>query len=483
MFDLGDADGKKQYNKAVKADKDHVRFDITVENSKLLLDLLTALATSYHWYKYLRIPTTGTGGAHTNAKILPSGEQMASVDLGDYLHLLDDCQRLSLKQVKAFASWIYGDLAQTLVARDDSKKTNMSVVVLDPNAAGNVGLVAQYKQRLRVVSGMITIVLKNHVSDKSYRSFFVKKNQFSFYNADTGDVHFCGFILLKLMIGVVKPSVLIDVNALEAEIRKMTILTKGNDFRALATRMEEIQQEINAQKGEEYYKDDQFLSELFRAAKCSKNEVFKSQVQHLEMQYVTGKISDKTAIVSDLSNIYRNLLHKGQWKQTNDEKSKIIALTTKLEDQKKEMNGLRQRLDSIKAGKSPPNKRKGEADKAWRFTNTGSTRKHPETGEQVKWCGKGHGNGCYMPIDHDHDEWVAKKAAQKEAREAHRAKKQKTPGGKPPAKEAGANKTPSKLTLSREVQSALLTDFHMSSDEASKVFDDAWEKAQAQGKE
>ena len=34
---------------------------------------------------------------------------------------------------------------------------------------------------------MITIVLKNHVSDKSYRSFFVKKNQFSFYNADTGD--------------------------------------------------------------------------------------------------------------------------------------------------------------------------------------------------------------------------------------------------------------------------------------------------------
>ena len=88
-----------------------------------------------------------------------------------------------------------------------------------------------------------------------------------------------------------------------------------------------------------------------------------------------------------------------------------------------------------------------------------------------------------MPIDHDHDEWVAKKAAQKEAREAHRAKKQKTPGGKPPAKEAGANKTPSKLALSREVQSALLTDFKMSSDEASKVFDDAWEKAQAQGKE
>ena len=81
MFDLGDADGKKQYNKAVKADKDHVRFDITVENSKLLLDLLTDLATSYHWWKYLRIPTTGTGGAHTNAKTLPLGEQVARASI------------------------------------------------------------------------------------------------------------------------------------------------------------------------------------------------------------------------------------------------------------------------------------------------------------------------------------------------------------------------------------------------------------------
>ena len=63
MFELGDADGKKQYNKAVEADKDHVRFDITVENSKLLLDLLTDLATSY---------TTG-GSTSTSPPLGPEG--------------------------------------------------------------------------------------------------------------------------------------------------------------------------------------------------------------------------------------------------------------------------------------------------------------------------------------------------------------------------------------------------------------------------
>ena len=113
---------------------------------------------------------------------------------------------------------------------------------------------------------------------------------------------------MKMILNVVKPDVVIDVKELEQKLRKMTILTVGNDFRALATQMEELQQEINAQKGVDHFRDDHFLTEFFRACECSKNEKFEAIVSIAKTNWITGKEKDKNVIVNDLLTVTKNMV-------------------------------------------------------------------------------------------------------------------------------------------------------------------------------
>jgi hypothetical protein len=62
---------------------------------------------------------------------------------------------------------------------------------------------------------------------------------------------------------VVKPNLVMDVKDLQLKIEKMTLLTTDNNFHTLATSLKELQQEINAEKEEEFCKDKKLLTELF----------------------------------------------------------------------------------------------------------------------------------------------------------------------------------------------------------------------------
>jgi hypothetical protein len=51
-------------------------------------------------------------------------------------------------------------------------------------------------------------------------------------------------------------------------------LTTDNNFHILATSLEELQQKINADKGEEFCKADKLLTEFFCAAGATTNKLF-----------------------------------------------------------------------------------------------------------------------------------------------------------------------------------------------------------------
>ena len=102
-----------------------------------------------------------------------------------------------------------------------------------------------------VVSQIIWHTIKNHLTTTSYRSFLVKKNQFTYTCTESGDVHFEDFTLLKMVLSLIKPDILIDVKDLETKMKTITILKADNNFQTLCTYLEELQQEINAQKGED----------------------------------------------------------------------------------------------------------------------------------------------------------------------------------------------------------------------------------------
>jgi hypothetical protein len=62
---------------------------------------------------------------------------------------------------------------------------------------------------------------------------------------------------------VVKPNSVVDVKDLQLKMEKMSLLTTDNNFHTLAPSLEELQQEINAEKGEEFCKDSKLLTGFF----------------------------------------------------------------------------------------------------------------------------------------------------------------------------------------------------------------------------
>ena len=471
--DMSEKDQRSRYKDAVTPADGFKPLDVNVANSKSIIELLVDLAVTFRWYRFLRIPVEGDGTIDANPKMSPSGKTaVMNVAFTEHKHLLEEYQHITLDQVMAFVAWFMGDANQKRQKHANEK--DMLMQPIDPNAAGNAGTTDLFKQSCRIVSQIIWHTIKNHITPTSYRSFLVHKKQFMYTCAETGEVYFEGFTLLKMVLSVVKPDIVIDVKDLENKMKSITILKADNNFRTLCTFLEELQQEINAQKGEDYLKDDTLLTELFRAAEATKNEKFAGIVDNHKTQWITGKITDKNTIIQDLDKIYRNMVAEGSWGKTSDKDAKILALTTQYEKSKSRMAELEGRIKKLSDGKSVSFKEKEgttKSKKNWQFTKVDKYATHPETGAKYVWCDD-HGKGAYMPHPHNHDEWFKKRQAKRNAKgkdgtgNGHRDKRQRQEG-----KDDG--KVVNKLQLGNSLRATLVTRCSMTPADADKLFLDA----------
>ena len=117
--------------------------------------------------------------------------------------------------------------------------------------------------------------------------------------------------------------------------------------------IKELQQEINAKKGNDFCKDDKLLTELFYAAEATTNEIFAMDIRLANSAWITRKITDKNVIINDLNGLYRNMIADGSWKKVSSADSKIIALTTQVCDLKKQLGNSDRPKCRGKQGKDP----------------------------------------------------------------------------------------------------------------------------------
>ena len=118
----------------------------------------------------------------------------------------------------------------------------------------------------------------------------------------------------------------------------------------------------------------------------------------------------------------------------------------------------------------------------WQVTKKGSTYIHE--GTKYSWCPHHHSkdgsvNGFYMPAPHDHDAWAKAKA---EHVEKFKRRKQDKEDGK--AKESGPAKKYKaddklKLALNDKLTQALVTQHHLSQNEAEELFNKVFQEAEA----
>ena len=341
-----------------------------------------------------------------------------------------------------------------------------------------------------MVSCLVWHTIKNHFSATSYKSLFVCKKDFAYECEETGDIVYNGYTLLRMIFMVVKPNVVIDVKDLQLKMEKMTIISADNNFHTLSMKLEELQQEINAEKGDDFCKDDKLLTELFRAAEATTNEALALDIRTAKNAWITGKQTDKNAIINDLNILYRNMVAEGSWKKTSTADSKIIALTTQVANLNKQIKESDPKTGGKSKDPKNPKKtgKKGEEGKNWRYTKVGDMIKCPESGATLKWCPH-HGTGAYMPADHNHKEWAENKHKRQgkweQKRDAKRVRFEGDKGDKtkPDGGKRTDEKHPSKLQLSSALRRSLVTRCSMTPTEADSILDQAFASANGALKE
>jgi hypothetical protein len=100
--------------------------------------------------------------------------------------------------------------------------SNMTMKYIGDNAAGNLGLVACFKQELRTVLCPVWQTIKNHLTTLSFQALLVHKKQFAYECAKTGNVTYKGFTLLRMVYTVVKPNLVVDIKDLQLKLMTST---------------------------------------------------------------------------------------------------------------------------------------------------------------------------------------------------------------------------------------------------------------------
>ena len=131
-----------------------------------------------------------------------------------------------------FYECIYGDEINKL-----DKSTNMVVKEINPNAEVNKGIVNHLMISVCILSVVVYMTFKNHVTLQSYKSFLAEKKSFCYTDEVTNRSVFCGIIILKLGIGVMNPELIVNAQDLEKRSEKMSLQKFGNDVRELTTNM------------------------------------------------------------------------------------------------------------------------------------------------------------------------------------------------------------------------------------------------------
>ncbi len=288
---------------------------------------------------------------------------------------------------------------------------------------------------------------------------------------------------MRKMLDVCKPETIVEVHHLEKKLDTVVIWpTHENNIRLLTTWMMAVLQEIHAKMGKDSYTDQRFITNLFRALETSPTKKFLAFVDQLKSQWIMEDISEPSEIIVELNKMHRNMVADGFWLNMNEKGTKIVALTSAIQEVNMKLDNLAKKVyfegsikgDSSgkKGGLKSPNKRDTKACcPEWQVTKKGITLEHE--GCKYVWCPKhtskdGSVNSLYMPSSHNHNKW-AKSKANKTAAFKKCKEGAKKSGKSESAKKAKPNDT-LKLALGNKLAAALVTQHHMMQNEAESLF-------------
>ncbi len=120
-------------------------------------------------------------------------------------------------------------------------------------------------------------------------------------------------------------------------------------------------QEIHAKTGKHSYTDHCFITNLFRELKTSPTKKFLPFVDQLKSSRIMGDIFLPSDIIQKLDKMHRNMVADGSWKNTNKKDTKILAITSMVNEMKTKYSMLAEKV-SFKGDTGKPGSQKKKDD-------------------------------------------------------------------------------------------------------------------------
>ena len=140
-----------------------------------------------------------------------------------------------------------------------------------------------------------------------------------------------GLIVICMLIYISKPETIVDARTLKLELDSITLWPgMNNDICILTSKMPTLYQEIHSKSGNLSYTKNSFLTNVFWACLTTPTEKFELFGDELKRKWIMEEITDPSDVISKLDKMHKNMVMEGEWKNTNEKDTKVVALTTKL---------------------------------------------------------------------------------------------------------------------------------------------------------
>ena len=253
------------------------------------------------------------------------------------------------------------------------------------------------------------------------------------------------------------------------------------------------------QKNPLAYTDDQFVQDIFKELKSDHlPSSFCLEFECAEIKWLMNcKNYTSAGLMCKASLYYLNLKFSGAWKMEINKHQQIIALTTQLSDMKSESlkltnaskgggNGGGTSGGTLLVKTSDESQQKKGSFPLWRLEKIPSSAEHnmvKRKGQKWYWCKDGHSfqnKVCKMYCWHKpgagHVAWLACKEKYKQDQAAKKGSYTPTAPATLPSPVAAIKPNTgdlSKLSLSKSLQSALMTKAGILEDQFKKIWDEA----------
>lgn len=440
-FNPGTKTGQQIFLEKTKGNADGTRYSLTKDNAANLHQFFKSRAASLG--KCIQIPNefNADGSVKSHANLI---SQHLKVELKDVQHTAH----------KRFAT--------ALPATDPIPPSPFTAQSIDPTNVANDKEVVYDHVNTSVLAKLIETVL----TTLGFQDLLLQKDLFMFTDQASGEVHFDGPTMLKLILTQVNPDTIIGMDQLKAQLETMKLHEHGNDVAKMLTSMQSI---FNTLK-ENGHEPDSYHRYIYTTLISGPNANFNAFMQRIIDNIQSGNsyhkdISADNLIVTARTK-YNNTIADKSWGKVDPRDAKIMALTTALEEIRTAApTNSGKSVNATDAGV----KNKFAALEEWRKKFDGDEK--VVSGRTFYWC-KHHKGKDYDSLyvsSHcpaQHDAWSKDKRASRNDRCLPKDATRNS--AKSDAGNSASNK--SKLGLTDKLKQVLMTNACMSKEDVEKLY-------------